>query len=223
MKNSFKNKIELLSLSYVKEMTILLIVDLLIIGIGVVSYLYLKEIVIVIIAAILIAVFTYLYLNRYTLLLEQKERELMEELISLISYFELFLSNGNTVYSSLSMLTPYASPQMDEHLNNLLKDIDNDKSVTPFIDFSKKFKGEVVEPLMLSIYQMIDNGGQGDNFLEFDTMFSSISKEYKTSKIDRHKKKLESLTNWPLFASGFITIALSISIIAVIGDYINVI
>ena len=223
MKKSFKNRITDLGLSYQKEMVILLIIELAIIILTGATYFFYRKMLVLIIGVVAIIAITFLYFSRYSSLESKKKKEHVDELISLLSYFELFISNKNNVYTSFKMLIPYASTFMDEAINNMLNQIDVDKSVGPFIDFANKFDNRVVESLMLSIYQMVDNGENSGQFKEFAILFNNIEKDHQITKAEEKKRKLDSLDSWPLFGAGAITIILAMSILGVVGELIDVI
>ena len=121
------------------------------------------------------------------------------------------------------MLVPYASDWMNLRIQNMLKEIDLDKSVTPFINFSKNFTYLVIENVMISIYQMVEQGEDESNLLQFDYVFSSLSNSLMETKIDNHQKSIDSMNAFPLIGAGLITITLTLSIIAILGELINVI
>ena len=121
------------------------------------------------------------------------------------------------------MLLPYSSIFMDESINSLLNQIDVDKSVGPYINFALRFDNRIIESLMLSIYQMVDNGENSGQFNEFAILFNNIEKDYQSSKIEDKKRKLDTLDSLPLVGAGGITIILAMSILSIVGDLINVI
>ena len=223
MKNSFKDRIISLGLSYQKEILILILINILVLGIGSGAYLYFSHWLTFLVMGIVLIGANFLYLSRYGSLEKQREKDHVDELISLLSYLEIFISNGNNVYTSFKMLIPYCSTFMEDAINSLLNQIDADKSVGPFITFAAKFHNRVIESLMLSIYQMVDNGENSGQFSEFNILFSNIAKEHEAALIEEKKRKLNSLDSWPLIGSGAITIVLAIAILNIIGDYINVI
>lgn len=223
MKKSFKSRIDDLGLSYKKELTILFVVASIIPAMGAVIYFLFNNVIILVSSIVLDAVFVYFYLSRYASLEKQKNSEHVDELISLLSYFEIFISNGNNVYSSFKLLLPYASLFMDDAINSLLSQIDADKSIGPYINFAAKFENNIVESLMLTIYQMVDNGSSKEEFGEFNHLFSSISKDHHIDKIEGKRRALDALNSWPLFGAGAITIILAMSILSIVGEYINVI
>lgn len=222
MKKSLKNRLTLLGLSYQKEVAILLLIPMIFAIGGFAIYFFFKEVIAGVGIAIAGLVLDYLYFSRYSKLEKEMEREHINEFISLMSYFEAFISNGNNVYNSFKMLIPYSSPYMDDVINSLLIQIDMDKSVGPYITFASKFNSHVIESLMLSIYQMIDSGESTNQFTEFEFLFSNIKNSYSESLIEEKKKSLDSLNSFPLIGAGFLTITLSICIVSLIGGYINV-
>lgn len=222
MKKSLKTRLTLLGLTYQKEVAILLLIPMIFAIGGFAIYFLFKEVIAGVGIAIAGLVVDYLYFSRYSKLEKEMEREHINEFISLMSYFEAFISNGNNVYNSFKMLIPYSSPYMDDVINSLLIQIDMDKSVGPYITFASKFNSHVIESLMLSIYQMIDSGESTNQFTEFEFLFSNIKNSYSESLIEEKKKSLDSLNSFPLIGAGFLTITLSICIVSLIGGYINV-
>ena len=121
------------------------------------------------------------------------------------------------------MLLPYCGQYLQDAISSLLSQIDIDKSVGPYITFASKFNNRIIDSLMLSIYQMVENGENVIELTEFDLLFNNIKNKSQEELIDSKKKSLDSLNSFPLIGAGAITIILSISIISIIGDYINVI
>ena len=223
MKKSLKERIEALGLSYSRELTILFAIILTIAGIAVATIILLKQFYVGIIAAVVGIIAIYFYLSRYSSLEAKQRKDNVDQLMSLLSYFEIFISNGHNVYNSFKMLLPYADGFLQEAISSLLTQIDSDKSVGPYINFASKFDDRIVESLMLSIYQMVDNGESEIELNEFDILFSNIKEKHKEEMIDRKRKSLDLFNSIPLIGAGAVTIVLSLSIISIIGDYINVI
>ena len=223
MKKSLKERIEALGLSYSKELTILFVIILAIVGVAVTAIILLKQFYIGIIASVVGIIAIYFYLSRYSSLEAKQRKDNVDQLMSLLSYFEIFISNGHNVYNSFKMLLPYADGFLQEAISSLLTQIDSDKSVGPYINFASKFDDRIVESLMLSIYQMVDNGESEIELNEFDILFSNIKEKHKEEMIDRKRKSLDLFNSIPLIGAGAVTIVLSLSIISIIGDYINVI
>ena len=144
MKKSYKDRISSLGLSYQKEVTFLLIINVLVIGMGVGAYFYFQHWLVFAVLGVALIASNFLYLSRYGSLEKQQEKEHVNELISLLSYFEIFISNGNNVYTAFKMLIPYSTTFMEDAINSMLNQIDVDKSVGPFITFASKFNNRIM-------------------------------------------------------------------------------
>ena len=223
MKKTLKERVTVLGLSYTKEMSILFLIIFVIAGAAISAILFLKELYIGIIALAIGVVAVYVYLSRYSSLEQKQQRDNVDQLIALLSYFEIFISNGHNVYTSFQMLLPYAETYLSDAISTMLYAIDTDKTVGPYITFASKFNDRIVESLMLSIYQMVDNGESEIELSEFDILFTNIKEKHKEELIERKKKSLDLFNSLPLIGAGAVTIVLSLSIISIIGDYINVI
>ena len=223
MKRSLKDRIAALGLSYQKEMLMLILIIVVSIGLALACYFLLQQLYISIFAGLAGVVAIYFFLTRYSSMERAIQKDHIDQLISLLSYFEIFLSNGNNVYTSFKMLLPYADEYLQEAISSMLAAIDVDKTIGPYITFASKFNNRIVESLMLSIYQMVDNGEEAIELSEFDILFTNIKEKHFDETIDYKRKGLDMFNSFPLIGAGAITIVLSISIVSIIGDYINVI
>ena len=112
---------------------------------------------------------------------------------------------------------------MKEKIETLLKEIDEDKSVQPFINFANCFQQLSTSSLMLSIYQMIDQGENSEQLLQFTIIFDELSKSRNKELLDQKEKGLANMSTFPLIGAGLITVTLTISILSILGDLIYVI
>ena len=223
MKRSLKDRINALGLSYQKEMMFLILLIVIVIALAFITYIFVKQIYFPLFIVGGGAIAVYFYLSRYSSLERKQEKEHVDQLISLLSYFEIFISNGNKVYTSFKMLIPYAEIFIQDAINAMLMQIDVDKTIGPYINFASKFNNRTIESLMLSIYQMVDNGENTIELSEFNLLFNNIKEKHFDEMIDSHKKSLDLFNSFPLIGAGAITIVLSLCIVSIIGDYVNVI
>ena len=223
MKRSLKDRINALGLSYQKEMMFLILLIVIVIALAFITYIFVKQIYFPLFIVGGGAIAVYFYLSRYSSLERMQEKEHVDQLISLLSYFEIFISNGNNVYTSFKMLIPYAEIFIQDAINAMLMQIDVDKTIGPYINFASKFNNRTIESLMLSIYQMVDNGENTIELSEFNLLFNNIKEKHFDEMIDSHKKSLDLFNSFPLIGAGAITIVLSLCIVSIIGDYVNVI
>ena len=222
-KNKIKDTIEFIGLSYKKEMAKVVLISALLLMVTLVLFLVTKNLIVPIIIGIGDLVLTYFLLSRYN----DKKKSLLKnrenELISLISYFDVYIRNNNNVYQSFNLLIPYCSNWMKEKIEDLLTEIDKDKSVQPFVNFANQFTSISIHSLMLSIYQMVDQGENSEQLTHFNLLFDEISKTRNREMIEQKQKSLSNMSTFPLAGAGLITISLTISILSILGDLINVI
>lgn len=223
MKNSFKETIEFVGLSYKKELLKIVIANaVFIIGILLLYFLF-DYLIYAIVAVIGLLAVDYLLISRYkdkkNLMLKKRE----DELIAIISYFEIYLQNKNNVYQSFNLLIPFCSPWMKDKIETFLREIDKDKTVQPFINFANNFKQLASHSLMLSIYQMVDQGETTDQLKQFNVIYDELARNRNKEMIEQKERSLVNMSTFPLAGAGLITVTLTISILSLLGDLINVI
>ena len=223
MKNKLKETIESVGLSYRKEILKIVLINLaLLLGTGAIYY-FTKNIVYTIILLIGLVVVNYMLLSRFSDLKKALIKKHENELITIITYFEVYIRNKNNVYQSFNLLIPYCSSWMKDKVETLLKEIDNDKSVQPFVNFANNFEQLSSHSLLLSIYQMVDQGENSHQLEQFDIIFDELARNRHKEMMEQKEKSLGNMSTFPLIGAGAITVTLTISIISVLGDLMNVI
>ena len=223
MKNSLKETIEFVGLSYTKEMLKIIALNLLVLGSVALIYFLLNNVVVSIFILIALIAIDYFLLSRFN----DKKKALLKsrenELIAIISYFEVYVQNKNNVYQSFNMLIPYCSPWMKDKIEVLLKEIDEDKTVQPFVNFASNFHQLSTHSLMLSIYQMVDQGENTHQLKQFDVIFTELARNRNREMMEQKSNSLANMSTFPLIGAGLITITLTMSILSILGDLINVV
>ena len=223
MKNSFKKTIEFVGLSFKKEMIKIAIINFVFVTGAVALYIFIRNIIYSLFVVIFLAVVDYLLLTRYN----DKKKAILKnrenELVAIITYFDVYIRNNSNVYQSFNQLLPYCSDWMKEKIEDLLREIDEDKTVQPFVNFANNFQSLSTHSLMLSIYQMIDQGESSEQLTHFNVIFDEVSRNRNKEMIEQKEKALSNMSIFPLAGAGLITIALTISILTILGDLINVI
>ena len=222
-KNRLKDTIEFVGLSYKKEVLIITITNVIFLLGAVSIYLFLKNIIFAVLLLVAAALLDYFLLSRYG----DKKRAILKshenELISIISYFDVYIRNNKNVYQSFNQLIPYCSNWMKEKVEDLLKEIDEDKSIQPFVNFASNFQNLSTHSLMISIYQMVDQGENAEQLTHFNIIFDELSKNRNQEMITQKDKALSGMSTFPLVGAGMITVTLTISILTILGDLINVV
>ena len=222
MLKRFNDLLDFIAAKKVKEYVLIAIVNIAVIASAVTLTIFLKQIMIAFVGIIVLVISNYLIINSY---IDKKKAILDErehEFIAIISYFQFFITNSYNVYQTFQSLVAYASPWMEEQIQSLIIEIDNDKSVKSFINFANKFKNNVASNVMMSIYQMVDEGENGLHMYQFNNLFQELSKNQQMDLIDAKERSMGSISSFPLIGAGAITVLLTFGIISVMGEMINV-
>lgn len=221
MIKKMKEQILALGLNPKKELIILLSVNILALLSCIVLYIFLKQITYCLFIVGFVFIFNILFLTRYSKQIEKKNVANLQEFAALFGYFRIYIHNGFSVYSALKELTNFANHDLKLMLETLLKEIDEDKSVQPFINFARNFNEIVVEEMMISIYQLIDDGETSEYLMQFELIFDKFSDLLYQKNLRSKDSKLGTLGSAPLIGSCFLIIVLTIGIISIIGDLLS--
>ena len=216
-----KEKMLVLGLNPKKELFIVLITDLVLIVVGVLTFVFLKKVIYLATCLGMVFIFDLLFLTRYSKQISNKNTENLQEFAVLFGYFRIYIHNGFSVYSALKEIMNFANQALKKDLEELVGDIDSDKSVQPFIKFGKKFNEIIVEEMMISIYQMIDDGESSDYLIQFELIFDKFSDLLYEKYLRAKNSKLATLSNAPLIGASFLVIVLTIGVISILGEVIN--
>ena len=210
-----------LGLSPKQEFVILLCVDISLAVISAFAYIFFKQLLYLAIGVGLLFIFDLLFLSRYSRQIMAKNSENLQEFATIFGYFRIFLHNGYSVYSGLKEIINFASDNLKRSLEKLINDIDKDKSVQPFVDFAHQFNEIIIEEMMISIYQLIDDGESSDYLNQFELIFDKFSDLLYQKYLRTKDSRLGLLSSAPLIGSCFLIIVLTLGIITIIGDLVN--
>ena len=166
-------------------------------------------------------VFSIVYLTRYSKRIAARNSENLQDFATLFGYFRIYIHNGYSVYSALKELLNFANPDLEKSIRTLIAEIDEDKTVQPFINFSKQFNEIIIEELMISIYQLIDDGESSDYLMQFELIFDKFSEILYEKYLKSKDSKLATLSSAPLIGSCFLIVVLTVGIISIIGELVN--
>ena len=218
----FDDLLLFISANKTKELIKIIAINVSIIALIALATVFLRQIMIVFMGIIGVAIANYLifssYLNKKNAILDARE----SEFISIIGYFQFYISNSYNVYQAFQALQAYSSPWMEEQIQSLILEIDNDKSVKPFVNFANKFRNKIANNVMLSIYQMVDEGESNLHMMQFNVLFEQLNKSHQKELIDNKERNMSSISSLPLIGAGAITVLLTFGIISVMGEMINV-
>ena len=217
-----KSRMINLGLSPKKELSTGLLISLFFIGLGVASLFLVETYLYLGISLGVMLIFNIFYFTRYSSMEKTQADQAKQDFVSLFTFFKIYLHNGYSVYTALKEIQSFADKQLAMFLSELIHDIDEDKSITPFIRFGRKFNDLVIEEMMISIYQMIDDGSNPSHLSQFDLIFGKISDLAYQKELNKKRNGLASMSTFPLVGSGVLIIMVTFGIITVMEEIINV-
>lgn len=214
MIRKLKEKMVLAGLNPKKEVIIFLVVNAALLLAGALLLIFLKDLLYFALFFGLMFVFSIVYLTRYSKRITARNSENLQDFATLFGYFRIYIHNGYSVYSALKELLNFANPDLENSIRKLIAEIDEDKTVQPFINFSKQFNEIIIEELMISIYQLIDDGESSDYLMQFELIFDKFSEILYEKYLKSKDSKLATLSSAPLIGSCFLIVVLTVGIIA---------
>lgn len=215
-----KEKIIFLGLSWKKELVMFIAGNMVALSLIALPFI-LGNLTLIIPIISLVVLFNFVFLYRYKSLEKKMKSDDLREFVYLFNFFRIYIHNGYSVYSALKEIQHFASNSLNEMLETLINEMDEDKSVAPFIRFARKLNDLIIEEMMISIYQMIDDGNNSTYLNQFELIFDKYSSIMQENELNNKDRKLASMSYGPLIGSGFLIIMVTIGVISVIGEMLN--
>lgn len=221
MKKSLKQKYIESGLNFRFEMTLLLAQIILAFGLEVAIYFfYGLSFFLVIPVLFLMASLLYSYMK-----LDKNKRKMQEEdvneFIRIFTFFSIYIEDGHNVYQSLKEVKDFASSRVKGKLEKLLSEIEEDKSVAPYINFASYFTLSKIKEVMIAIFEMVDEGSGGAYIAQFKYIFSKLrDNEYENNKV-RKLERLSALSFLPLLGSGLTMVMLALCLVTIMGGIMD--
>ena len=217
-----KQTLSFLGLSFGKEMTRYFIGVVVFAGLFALVYLWKGLGFLLIFPALAFLLYTYWFFTRYGAKRRARLDAYVAEFVELFTYFGVFVNDGFTVYNAIERIIDYASEDMKAHLRRLLEDIDQDKSVAPFVRFAAIFEDISIKEVMLSVYRIIDDGTNGLYIRQFQRLFGKLSDVRYAMEKERRLSTLDTMAFLPLAGSGIAMLALTLSLVEIMGGMLDV-
>ena len=223
MLNNFKKTIEFLGLSYKKEQIKIIVSNLVLLASFAALLVFNRTPFVIVLGVLVILGINYYIFSSYSLRKQKLNKDRADEFVYVISYFRIFISNRNNVYQSFNKIIDYSSDWMKEKLEIFLRAVDGDKSIKPFTDLADRFELPIARNVLVSIYQMVEQGETSEQLNQFTILFEQMSKTLNDERKDRKLRSFDLVGFFPIVGAGLVTIALTFSMLSLVGDMINVI
>lgn len=204
-----------------KQLPSIILIDSLLLALGVYLLLSGTQTMVAIMPIFAALAFTYMRINHALGYKKREEIALEKEFVNVFGYLEVYLRNGVPVYSAFKRLGDYSSPLMKEKLEELIADIDKDKSVEPYVKFAGYFSSLTIKEVMISLYLLVEQGENDQYLRQFSTLFSSFSSEEKKMAREKRASSLNNIQFFPLIGSALTMIMITIGIMNAIGGIIG--
>lgn len=223
MVNPLKRDIEFIGLTYKKELVKIIIINAILVISLSLAFIFAKTIMVLLIGLLVIFGANYFIYFTYSGKKAQLIKDRADEFVHIISYFRIFIRNKNNVYQSFNKLMSYSSDWMKDKIEIMLNAIDSDKSIKPFTDFADRFDLPIARNVMISIYQMIEQGEVSEQLNQFTILFEQMSQTLNDERKDRKTRSFDIVSFMPIIGAGLVTLALTFSMLTIVGDMANVI
>ena len=223
MLNNFKKTIEFIGLNYKKEQLKIILSNIIFLALFAVLFIFNRTPIVIVIGVLVIFGLNYYIFSSYSIKKAKINKDRADEFVYVISYFRIFISNRNNVYQSFNKIIEYSSDWMKEKLEIFLRAIDGDKSIKPFTDLADRFELPIARNVLVSIYQMVEQGETSEQLNQFTILFEQMSKTLNDERKDRKLRSFDVVGFFPIIGAGLVTVALTFSMLSMVGDMINVI
>ncbi|MDY2727554.1 MAG: hypothetical protein SOV26_00895 [Candidatus Onthovivens sp.] len=164
--------------------------------------------------------FNFYYLTRYSRQISKNNASLINDFITTFSYFRIYISNNMNVYFALKEITNYSSPFIKSKILVMLDEIDEDKSLQPYIKFASYFSSKKIEEVMIAIYEMV-NEGTSENYLnQFISIFTSFKTRIERTREEKRIARFNLLNSVSILGMGLLMVLIMMSVINMIGDVV---
>lgn len=215
-----KSQIEQLNLNYKKEISRLIIFNALLVVAFIVLFIFSTNLIYLIYFFLIIFVFNFLYLSRYGRIITKNANNLIEDFIETFSYFRIYISNNMNVYTSLKEVSNYSSPLIKVKLLKLINEIDEDKTIKPFMNFASNFDSKKVEEVMIAIYEMVNEGVSEMYLNQFVTIFTSFKTRVEKTREEKRLSRFNIINTFSMAGMGLLMIITMLGTINMLGEVI---
>ena len=217
MKN-IRNKIEVLGYNFKNELLLLVIPEVAIFLASIASTILFRSVLIVGLGLILMAVYLFSFYYKYSKKRQEIDRSSIDAFINYFGFFRIYIANGESVYLALNKTLEFANDNIKPYIEGLIAEIDKDKSIQPFIRFAANFKMKLIEDIMISIYEMVENGNNLNYINQFTTIFENFKLRINKANSETRINRFDTFITSSLIGSAIIMIILVYGIINLIGE-----
>ncbi len=137
---------------------------------------------------------------------------------SLFHYMINLLEHGYIIYNALQECKNDVDIVLKDDVFELIEDIQNDSSITPFIKFSEKFENDQIKQMILMLYNFQENKKCSSILKNMSATLYQIQDESINSSVNKKIKSLDKYSFIPIILSAVTVIIFTLFIFTTIGD-----
>jgi len=149
--------------------------------------------------------------------LEMISRNLQRQVIDAYRLIKVLILQGQAPYQAMQTILPFLEANLADAFHGFLIDIDQDKSIQPYLQFAKRFQSLMVEQLLFSLYQLENQGGDGRQLQQFQYLFDQVEHQFYQQELLQFHEKMQQQTHWVMLATALIALTLLVGVMQLIG------
>lgn len=173
------------------------------------------------IAFMSIVFFVFMVVSYQHRLRSLRNKDRLSCLVYFLSRVRHFLNNDSTIYYALTEANKLSSPIIQEDIKELIDGINQDKSVMPFIKFAQAFNSNLIEEIIIQLYQYENNASQKNTFNNFFHLFSQFQEIETNERFEHLEQSYVTVSFLPMLGGGLLILTLALGVMASIGEIIN--
>lgn len=144
------------------------------------------------------------------------------QFVKVFTIFRMGLNKNTNVFKALEKVKDSIEGPLTQELQILLSSLNNTISVAPFVSLGEKFKEPLIKHILISVYQLMINGGSVAQLFEFNYLFDRLNEINTESSLRILNKKYENLLQLPMLGTGLLVILIMAGVISLIGSFLYV-
>ncbi|MEY3609776.1 MAG: hypothetical protein RLZZ264_297 [Bacillota bacterium] len=148
---------------------------------------------------------------------ESYSRFLQKQMMDAYGLIKVLILQGQMPYQAIQTTLPFLDSNLAEAFQDLLMDIDLDKSIQPYLHFAKKFQSLMIEQLLFSLYQLENQGGDGRQLQQFQYLFDQVEQQFYQQELLQFHEKMQQQNNLVMIATALIAMTLLVGVMQMIG------
>lgn len=220
MNNNFKTILKRANLNYKTELILVVIINCLLIGGMIVTYIFTRNTLFFIPFIFIIVLANGVSFYRYLFLYNKNIDDQIKEFVSLFRYLYLDINNQIKVKDALLSLKERASLKMNQKLEQLMNEKKEDTSLVPYLNFAANFSSVLVEETLINLYRY-EKHQHKENLLHFNEAYLKLKEEVSQGIARDSNNQYEFIKTTAIIGTAIIVILVIIVTIIIVEEYIH--